>query len=276
MKQRVLTALALAPIALLACVVRTPYLLFGLCLLVTTLAFWELRSLLGQPKALPVVTLFGLAVPFVGTEIQLNRDPVQLILYAGVFWVLGLIFAAAAVYKGRTTAAGVDMAGLWISMPLTAMLMLHKLMPVHFTWTFGESFATYHCFPLLILLPLWGGDIAGLLVGSRFGKHRLAAGISPNKSWEGAIANFAACVAISLILIPVLGDSNRVILHGLCGATIGVVGQLGDLFESWMKRSGGVKDSGAILPGHGGVLDRIDSLLFTAPVVCLELVIAFR
>ncbi len=270
MKNRILTSLVLAPIAIAACVLRTPYLLLSICLLVATLGFWELRTLLRQPKALPVLTLFGLAVPFFGTEIQANRDPIQVLLYAPIFWLMGLAFCAYAAKSVKNNAASVDMAGLWICMPLTCILMLHKLIPPH------QPYITYQCFPLLILIPLWAGDVAGLVVGSKFGKHPLASKVSPKKSWEGAIANLLTCVVVSAAMVYPLGDSNRLPLHLLCGVTIGVVGQCGDLFESWVKRTTGVKDSGSILPGHGGVLDRIDSLLFTAPLVCLELVVAFH
>jgi phosphatidate cytidylyltransferase len=260
----------LVPIVLAASIVRTPYPLLALNLLFATLGFWELRTLLKQPRALPVLTLFGLAVPFWGTEVQANRDPVQMILYACVFWVVGLIFAVSSVRKRAANSASVDLAGLWIAMPLTCLMMLHndKMVPAH------PAFLTQHCYILLLLLPLWSGDIVALLVGRKFGKHLLAPSLSPKKSWEGAIANVVACVVVSLAVIPLLGDQQRVGLHVLVGTTIGVVGQIGDLFESWMKRAVGVKDSGSILPGHGGVLDRIDSFLFAAPVVCLELIVA--
>jgi phosphatidate cytidylyltransferase len=268
--KRVITSLVLAPLVLAACVVGNPLFLFWLCLLVVTLSFWELRVMLAQPKALPVVTLFGLAVPFFGAQVQENRDPVQIILYASAFWIVGLVFVTAAARKGRTSSAAVDMSGLWVAMPMTCLLMLHKLMP-HHAAHFGEG-----DYILLIVLPLWAGDIAGLLVGSKFGKHKLAPLISPKKSIEGAVANLLGCIGTSVALVPLIETTPHLVLHLVVGATIGIVGQLGDLFESWVKRTFGVKDSGSILPGHGGVLDRIDSLLFAAPVVCLELVFAFR
>jgi phosphatidate cytidylyltransferase len=268
--KRVLTALVLAPAVLMVCLLESPYPLLLVLLLVATLSFWELRQLFGQRNALPVLTLFGIGVPFFGVDIQGNRDPIQVILYACVFWFIGVLFLAAAVRKRVASPATLDLAGLWISMPLACLLMIQRLMPAHPHWI-GD-----HCFILLVILPVWAGDIAAFLIGSRFGKHPLASTISPKKTWEGAIANFAACVLVGGALTPVLNDRNYFWVNIGAGASIGVFGQLGDLFESGIKRKLGAKDSGTILPGHGGILDRIDSLLFAAPVVSLLLVFTFR
>ena len=118
---------------------------------------------------------------------------------------------------------------------------------------------------LFALLINWVGDSGAYYVGRRFGKHKLAPRISPGKSWEGAAASigFAAlftCVGMHLFLgTPLL----KAALFGICG---NIAGQIGDLAESAMKRGAGVKDSGKLLPGHGGMLDRVDSALFTLPV----------
>ena len=105
----------------------------------------------------------------------------------------------------------------------------------------------------------------------RFGKHKIAPTISPKKTWEGSIANAVACI-IAGYVIPKFTDvpSQFTVPIGFIAA---FTGQAGDLFESWLKRHTGVKDSGTILPGHGGVLDRIDSILATAPfaLVVIEL-----
>ena len=265
MKERVITSLALAPVIMVACLIRSAYPLFIVCLLVATLGFWELRQLVRQPKALPVLTLFALSVPFFGTEIQPNRDPVQLILYAFGFWVLGLAFLIAYLRKGRTSSAGADVGGLWIAMPLTCVLMLHRLEPMH------SKSILHGAWPLLIVIPVWAGDICGMLAGRFIGRHALAPSVSPGKTWEGAIANLTGSVVTALLLCSVIADPKQVWKFAACGATIGIFGQLGDLFESSLKRRSGKKDSGSILPGHGGILDRIDSLLFAAPVASLVL-----
>jgi phosphatidate cytidylyltransferase len=111
---------------------------------------------------------------------------------------------------------------------------------------------------LLVVLPTWSADVAAYMVGSMVGRHRLAPRISPGKTWEGTIAGFIACTAVALAIAVTFGlprVAATVIAIGL-----GPAGLAGDLLESYVKRRAGVKDSGVLLPGHGGVLDRLDSL----------------
>lgn len=116
---------------------------------------------------------------------------------------------------------------------------------------------------LTAAIPIWAGDTAAIFAGKAFGKHKLAPSISPNKTWEGSIANLLAAVVAAAALGYFLKyPMDKMILLGV---SCGVIGQLGDLFESYLKRQAGVKDSGNLLPGHGGVFDRLDSLLMTAP-----------
>jgi phosphatidate cytidylyltransferase len=127
--------------------------------------------------------------------------------------------------------------------------------------------------PLLMTaaIPIWCGDTAAIFVGKAFGKHKMAPTISPNKTWEGAAGNFLACMAAALIIGAIF--KYPLLPMALLGANCGILGQAGDLFESWLKRNADMKDSGTILPGHGGVLDRIDSLLATAPLSLLIIVL---
>ena len=120
-------------------------------------------------------------------------------------------------------------------------------------------------FPPLLssAIPIWAGDTAAIFAGKAFGKHKLAPSISPNKTWEGSVANLLAAVGAAAALGYFLKYPMDKML--LLGVSCGVIGQLGDLFESYLKRQAGVKDSGNLLPGHGGVFDRLDSLLMTAP-----------
>jgi phosphatidate cytidylyltransferase len=142
-----------------------------------------------------------------------------------------------------------------------------------------------------LMLVVWTGDIFAYYVGRAIGKHKLAPRISPGKSWEGTGASIIGSMIIGTLLLvynqPVaqaltnwklLGPAsalsgiaqpkpNAVWLAVLASASINVAAQLGDLVESMMKRGAGVKDSGALLPGHGGVLDRVDALLLASPVL---------
>ena len=262
MRERILTSLVLAPIVVGACVLPNPYLLFGLCLIAATIAFSEIKVLLGSPRVLPVLTLVSLALPFYAVERQI-RYPHQLLAYACVFFLFGVAFAWYGARKSTPIGADVDIAGLWATMPLLCIWLVHAL--------YSANAVNWHTPLLLVLLPIWAGDIAAMLVGKRLGKHKLAPHLSPGKSVEGGIANFAAAIGTAVLVGIYL---NVPVLHALaCGAVAGLFGQAGDLFQSYLKRKRGLKDSGNILPGHGGLLDRIDSLLFAAPPV--SLIVAF-
>ena len=125
---------------------------------------------------------------------------------------------------------------------------------------------------LLVLLSTWANDAFAYLIGSKFGKHKLAPKISPKKSWEGFIAGLVASVAIWCVITLVPGVDLDVPMAMLAGLTCGVMGVLGDLAESRMKRNSGVKDSGTIMPGHGGLLDRTDSLFLVSVTAAIFLV----
>ncbi len=133
---------------------------------------------------------------------------------------------------------------------------------------------------LFLFLCVWSGDTAALYIGKRWGRHQLAPRLSPNKTWEGTIASLAGSCIVGMSLI-LLGDwftqQNSIFtkLHTtepwwfflILAAVLNVAAQFGDLLESALKRGAGVKDSGTILPGHGGILDRVDALLLATVVL---------
>ena len=120
-----------------------------------------------------------------------------------------------------------------------------------------------------IFACIWICDTAAQFVGLRLGKHKLFERVSPKKTWEGALSGFIAAILAALLtrnlILPFLSAEESLII----GAVVGVFGQLGDLAESLLKRDAGVKDSSNIIPGHGGMLDRFDSLLFVSPILFL-------
>ena len=137
---------------------------------------------------------------------------------------------------------------------------------------------------VFLFLAVWTGDIAALYVGRNFGQHKFAPRLSPNKTWEGAVASVAGSVLITALLLLLATELARrgfegLSYPGLVGRWLGlavlvnVAAQLGDLLESAIKRGAQVKDSGTLLPGHGGVLDRIDALLLAAPVLWYALLV---
>ena len=141
---------------------------------------------------------------------------------------------------------------------------------------------------LYLLFVVWAGDIFAYFVGRSLGRHFMSPRISPKKTWEGALASMLASLVVGMLLYHYALPISSTLLSAhlieqrdgffalqkpplwpalLLSAAINVAAQLGDLVESLIKRGAGVKDSGAILPGHGGMLDRVDALLFAAPVL---------
>ena len=162
------------------------------------------------------------------------------------------LFRLQEIPKAAADAALVLMGFLYVPLLLGHLIMI-RMLPHGVSWIF------------LIMVIVMAGDSAAYYVGSSIGKNRLYPLVSPKKSVEGSIGGLAGSVIGALIakytFFPELAVAD-------CIATaliLGVLGQLGDLFESLMKRSCGVKDSGTIVPGHGGILDRLDSILFAAP-----------
>ena len=117
------------------------------------------------------------------------------------------------------------------------------------------------------LMVNWVGDTGAFYVGRKFGRHKLAPSISPGKSWEGAAASVVTGVAFGMIYLPLTIRGTSLLAAGLLALAANAAGQVGDLAESALKRGAGVKDSGNLLPGHGGLLDRVDSTMFALPVL---------
>lgn len=124
---------------------------------------------------------------------------------------------------------------------------------------------------LSLFVSVWVCDSAAYFAGLAFGRHKLFERVSPNKTWEGAVAGFAGAVGTFLLARWLVLPYMSVPVALTCGVIVGVFGQLGDMVESLIKRETGVKDSSGLIPGHGGVLDRFDSLLFVSPLVFLFL-----
>jgi phosphatidate cytidylyltransferase len=122
-----------------------------------------------------------------------------------------------------------------------------------------------------IFACIWICDTAAQFVGLKYGKHKLFPRVSPNKSWEGAVSGFVAAIAAALLAKYIALPFFSVCESLVVGIIVGAFGQLGDLAESLLKRDAGVKDSSHIIPGHGGMLDRFDSLLFVSPILYLYL-----
>jgi phosphatidate cytidylyltransferase len=172
-------------------------------------------------------------------------------------FVLGIAFITLATKRPiveALPAAGISSSGLLlVAFPLTYTIRLHAL---------GREGPRLLLFTLVLI---WASDSAAYFAGRALGKHPFAPQLSPKKTWEGSIAGFASSILVALAFMRWLSVPIVILLGA---AAVGnIAGQIGDLLESAYKRSAGVKDSGALLPGHGGMLDRIDALILAIPVV---------
>lgn len=186
----------------------------------------------------------------------------HLFLPVALPWVVALgtvVLLIACMVRIRDTALGQRAAArlgiglLYVPLLLSFVIQVRRL-DQGLAWLF------------LTLTVTWASDSGAYFAGRALGRHKLFPRVSPKKTWEGAIGGFIVAVLFACLFqylwLPQLGWIHAI----LVGAALDIVGVLGDLVESMFKRSFGVKDSGWIMPGHGGILDRIDSLLFTAPV----------
>lgn len=257
----------------------------GVVALLTIHEFLKLAESYGvQPLRILTVIFAGIFFLFLALNVG-NEKP---LLSTAVF-VYCLGFAAAIapfafltramrsqdLSSGYPAAAASVFAFTYIALPMGMLVQLRQ------QWA-GAFYLLY------LLLVVWAGDIFAYFVGKSIGRHLMAPRISPKKTWEGAAASLVASVGVGWLLFHyALPLSSALLRAGLIARRDGIFGleqpamgpivlltiilniaaQLGDLVESLIKRGAGVKDSGAILPGHGGMLDRIDALLFAAPLL---------
>ena len=272
----VLVLVLRAPVSLLAVVA-------GLVALLTIHEFLKLTESYGvQPMPLPtyiLTVLFFLALGIVGNVPLLSTG--QFLIMLGFAAAIAPFIFLTRAMRGGDLRAGYPAAAAsvfgftYVALPMGMLVQLRQ------QWA-GAFYLLY------LLLVVWAGDVFAYFVGKSMGRHLMAPRISPKKTWEGAAASVVASVGVGWLLFHyALPLSSALLRAGLIERRDGIFGleqpamgpvilltivlnlaaQLGDLVESLIKRGAGVKDSGTILPGHGGMLDRIDAMLFAAPVL---------
>jgi phosphatidate cytidylyltransferase len=284
--KRVLTAVVLIPIVL-ALVLRAPVpVLAFVAGVIALLAIRELLKLSEayyiRPFHLPTYLLcasFFLVIAIhPGTTDALSAAGFAYFSVAAAalapFLFLTLGMRAGELASGFPAAMVSAFAFVYIALPLGSLIELRE------QWRGGF-------FLLYLLLLVWAGDIFAYFVGKPFGRHRMSPRVSPHKTWEGALASVVASVAVGFLMFHYAAPISSTLLRAnlieqrdgvfltevslapiiALSIILNIAAQLGDLVESLIKRGAGMKDSGAILPGHGGMLDRIDALLFAAPVL---------
>ena len=255
MVKRTLTAAIGLPV-LLAVVWVGGYWFTGLVALVAALAAWELAQIVrawGQsPVPLVVAPLAALVTaPF--TTPGLFYDSAIIASLAGLFAVL----AAIALLPDRRRSGSRT-----AILPTPAIVLYAGMTLFHATGL--SALEGGRDWVLLLLGITFATDTAAYAVGRTVGKHRLAPSISPRKTWEGAVGGLAGAIAAGVVISAWLDLPVEPLEAIVVSVVLGIVGQLGDLYISNLKRAADLNDSGRILPGHGGILDRVDSLLWTS------------
>lgn len=261
LRQRVLTALVLSG-SLLGVLLFAPAPLFMACMaLVCALAAWEWAALALLPEwgrvSFALVTVCAAGAIYTWWPQGLSLIWASAI----IMWVAALVWVSR--YPNATDQ--------WANAPVRSLLGLGALIPTLLAFWFLQHQSQGQWWVVLLLLVVATADSGAYFTGRAFGKRKLAPAVSPGKSWEGVLGGWAGALLLAVILSFIYSGLSLLgcILLVMPAAMISV---LGDLFESMLKREAGVKDSGKLLPGHGGFLDRIDGLTAAAPVFALSYV----
>ena len=265
LKQRIITALWLAPLALVGFFALQGFAFLAFISVIVGLAAWEWAHLAGyhtqgQRSAYAVlgaVTLMLLS--------KMTALIMPLLYLAAVWWLLAIVmvisFPKSIAFWGGNL--GKRIIGLIILLPTGLGLLVLKTLPQ------GNMLI------LSLMLLVWGADIGAYFFGRAFGKRKMVPQVSPGKSWAGLYGGLLTSLCATLGLVIYFQIPLSQLLPLMIGAALVVLfSVLGDLTESMFKRQAGVKDSSQLLPGHGGVLDRIDSLTAAAPIFALLLLLS--
>lgn len=268
--KRVLTALILIPVVLLLVFLgpRWQWVFTLAVAAVAAMAAWEFLGLAEKAGATPprIAVLVAILALFAGDFYW----PGQITAILGILTLSLLAYCAFTppVEEVMADASASIFCLFYVGMTLRALPALRDNPDGN-----GASLLTF------LLCVVWAGDIAALYIGRAWGRHKLAPALSPNKTWEGTLGSVAGSLLVTGGLLglthllssqwdlSVLNFPDSAWYWLVLAVIVNVAAQAGDLVESALKRSAGVKDSGTLLPGHGGVLDRIDALLLAAPVL---------
>ena len=234
--------------------------LFSIISFIGSLEFYKLSKKFSRPYTYigalfssSIILLFGYFI---------NIDPKAYWVFS--VWIIFLALFIINLLSSKSSTSIVDISvtiggALYLAVPLLSLILLAIIsseMFIDFNWRI----------PLSIFILTWVNDTGAYLSGRSFGKHKLFERISPNKTWEGSIGGLILSLIISTVLHHFWATYSLPIWIGI-SVLVSVFANIGDLMESAFKRNAAVKDSGSIMPGHGGILDRFDAILLTAPIV---------
>ncbi|RKY93388.1 MAG: phosphatidate cytidylyltransferase [Ignavibacteriae bacterium] len=261
---RVIVSLIAIPLIVLASYLGSYYFFFFV-LAIGLISYYEFSGMVKKNIANANLWFGLLAISFIIIN-QFHR----IIDFIPLLFIVILLLLMIELFRNKGSVVknlGVTILGiLYIGLFSSALITIREYYP-----TVNDLYQKGGYVIISMLATIWICDSAAFFGGTALGKHKLFPRISPNKSWEGALFGFVFAIftmlLAKLVVLDFLSWSNVVVL----GIIIGIIGQLGDLVESSIKRDAGVKDSSSIIPGHGGIYDRFDSLLFSAPAVWLYL-----
>jgi phosphatidate cytidylyltransferase len=249
---RILVAAVLLPVVI-GLVYVGGWWLFGLALLGGLLALHELYTIARALRPLVLAGYLGFALALLG--LQLGGIPWLLGGILATFVFMFVVFGLSSVRTSATASFGATILGVvWVGAGVGCLLLVRDIPDVGFVAV------------MAVLFTVFAADTGAFFVGRAVGRHKMAPAISPGKSWEGFAGGVAAAVLVSFLILYGDRDEFLSIPESLAlGAVVALASVLGDLFESAVKRDLQVKDSGRLLAGHGGMLDRLDSLLWAGP-----------
>ncbi len=263
LKQRIVTAIIFGAIIVWAIFKLPNYLLALVFAVITLVGTWEWASLIGLPRlGWRIVYVVFAAVLMVLTWVFAGPHQVHIILLVAGLWWAGVVMLLAVYEPDWLQTAWLQrmlgFSGFVVLVPSwLALTSIHRQGPIML---------------MFLLVLIWIADIAAYLVGKWFGKTKLAPELSPGKSREGLWGVLMASIVLAIAGVRLFElDKNVWAYFGCLCLLTALISVVGDLYESLLKRRAGVKDSGRILPGHGGILDRIDSLTAAAPGYVLGL-----
>lgn len=278
-RTRVIAALVMAPVAIAAILLLPTPWMAAVAAVVLLAALWEWLKLAGVDDSLPrtVLLLLNLLLMVLlvwGSRAETGFSPVlfQLVSLAGVAGWVGALFwlwrpAISAEHHPWTRAFKLGAGTLAVVPAWCALCLVHS---DNFATLGGGDPALAHRWLLAALALVWAADSGAYFAGRRFGRRKLAPTISPNKTVEGAIGGIIAGMIVALAFGALAGAGWAQMPALALVALVAVLASIvGDLTESLLKRQAGVKDSGALIPGHGGVLDRVDGVLAALPVFAI-------
>jgi phosphatidate cytidylyltransferase len=275
LRQRAVSAAVLVPPLIAILLLGGPWIVVAIAL-ATGLAAIEVFALL-RGAGYPSIAILGVAM---AVGLVLDAAAPDAIQGSGLTLVaIGVILAAVGAFlradprEGLQTWFATVFGAIYVSL-LGFVVLLGAAGPIVPASAPLAGFGAERGWILLLVLGVWAYDTGAYLVGRRFGKARFLVHISPSKTYAGLVGGLVACTVVVAAILVGLGQPVATGL--ILGPLLGLAAQAGDLAESMLKRAAGAKDSGTLIPGHGGVLDRIDSFLFAAPVVTLYVLTAVR